>query len=102
LAQPQLAFSSQRARTHVPETHRVCQFVTNDNNMIIFPHPLCSQDLAPCAFTLLNGRRFETVSNIQSKQHAILWSIKENYFHVGFEEWGKKMASLYMFQTRLL
>jgi hypothetical protein len=70
----QLVFSSrQRARTHVPETQRVCEFVpnNNNNNMIIVPHPPYSLDLAPRHFALLNGR-FETLFDIQSKQHVIL------------------------------
>jgi transposase len=50
---------------------KTTEFVTN-NNMVIVPHTPYSPDLAPYDFALfpklkmkLNGRRFETVSDIQ-------------------------------------
>jgi hypothetical protein len=65
--------------------------------MVIVPHPPYSLDLAPCDFALfpklkmkLNGRRFETVSDIQRESQAVLDSIKENYFHGAFEAWKKQ------------
>jgi hypothetical protein len=33
----------------------------------------------------LKGRRFETVADIQRESQAVLYSIKENYFHGAFE-----------------
>jgi hypothetical protein len=89
LARPQLASSTpKRARSHVPENNRV---VTN-NNRVIVPHPPYSPELAPCDFALfpklkmkLNGRRFETVSDIQRESQAVLDSIKANDFHGAFE-----------------
>jgi hypothetical protein len=49
------------------------------------PHPPCSPDLAPCDFALFpklkvkqKGRRFETVSDIQSESQTVLDSIQEN------------------------
>jgi hypothetical protein len=38
----------------------------------------------------LNGRRCETVSEIQRESQAVLNSIKENDFHGAFEAWGGK------------
>jgi hypothetical protein len=38
----------------------------------------------------LKGRRFETVSEIQTESQAALDSIKENYFHRAFKEWEKR------------
>jgi hypothetical protein len=35
----------------------------------------------------LNGRHFETVSDIQRKSQAVLDGIKENEFHCAFEAW---------------
>jgi hypothetical protein len=35
----------------------------------------------------LKGGRFETVSDIQRESQAVLYSIKENYFHGDFEAW---------------
>jgi hypothetical protein len=71
-------------------------FVTN-NKLIIVPHPPCSPDLAACDFaffpklkTKLKGRRFETVSDIQTESQAVLDSIKENDFHGPFEAWRKR------------
>jgi hypothetical protein len=79
-------------------------FVTN-NNMVIIPHPPYSPDLAPSDFALfpklkmkLNGRRFETVSDIQ----RVLDSIKENDFYSASKAWKKTMGSLYTFPRRLL
>jgi hypothetical protein len=37
----------------------------------------------------LKGRCFETVSDIQRELQAVLYSIKENYFHGAFEAWKK-------------
>jgi hypothetical protein len=52
-----------------------------------------SPDLAPCDFALfpklkikLKGRRFETVSDIQTESQAVLDSIRENDFHGFFEK----------------
>jgi hypothetical protein len=90
---------------------KTTDFVTK-NSMVIIPHPPYSPDLAPCDFALfsklkmkLKGRRFETMSDIQSESQAVLDSIKENYIHGVFEAWKKKqktMGSLYMFPWRLL
>jgi hypothetical protein len=51
--------------------------------MVIVPHPPYSPDLTPCDFALfaklkmkLNGRCFETVSDIQRESQAVLDSIK--------------------------
>jgi hypothetical protein len=38
----------------------------------------------------LKGRRFETVSDIQSESQAVLDSIKDNDFHDAFEAWKKR------------
>jgi hypothetical protein len=60
------------------------------------PHPPYSLVLAPCDFALfaklkmkLKGRRFQTVSDIQTESQAVLASIKENDFHSTFEVWKK-------------
>jgi hypothetical protein len=45
----------------------------------------------------LQGRRFETVSDIQRESQAALNSIKENDFHGAIEV----MGSLYTFPRRL-
>jgi hypothetical protein len=37
----------------------------------------------------LNGRRFETMSDIQRESQAVLDSIKENDLHGAFEAWKK-------------
>jgi hypothetical protein len=37
--------------------------------------------------TKLNGRRFETVPDIQRESQAVLNTIKENDFHGAFETW---------------
>jgi hypothetical protein len=65
--------------------------------MVIVPHPPHSPDLAPCDFALfpelkmkLKGRRFETMSDIQSESRAVLDNIKENDFHSDFEAWKKR------------
>jgi hypothetical protein len=62
--------------------------------MVIVPHPPYSPKLAPCVFALspklkmqLKGRRFETVSDIQTKSQAVLESITGKDFHGAFEEW---------------
>jgi hypothetical protein len=60
--------------------------------MLIFPHPPYSLDLAPwfhlfCKLQMkLKGQRFDTVSDMQ----AVLYNIKENYFHVSFQGWKKQ------------
>jgi hypothetical protein len=71
------------------------EFVTN-NNMVIVPHPPYSLDSASCDFAFfhklkmeLKGRRFETVSDVQSELQAVLDSIKENYFHGASEAWKR-------------
>jgi hypothetical protein len=86
---------------------KATKFVTH-NNMIVIPHPAYSPDLAACYFALfpklkmkLKGRRFETVSDIQSESQAVLDSIKENDFYGVFEAWEKTMGSLYTFPGRL-
>jgi hypothetical protein len=68
-----------------------------NNNMVIFPHPPYSPDLAPCDFALfpklkmkLKGRRFETVSDIPRESEEVLDSSKENGFHGAFEAWKKR------------
>jgi hypothetical protein len=38
----------------------------------------------------LNGRRFETVSDIQRALQAVLDSIMGNYFHGASEAWEKR------------
>jgi hypothetical protein len=65
--------------------------------MVIVPHPSCLPDLAPCDFALcpklkmkLNGRRFETVSDIKRESLAVLDSIKENDFHSASEVWKER------------
>jgi hypothetical protein len=77
--------------------------------MVIVPYPPYSPNLDPCDFALfpklkmkLDGRRFETVSDIQRELQAVLNSIKENDFHGASEAWKKTMGSLYTFQRRLL
>jgi hypothetical protein len=64
--------------------------------MVIIPHLPYSPDLAPCDFALfpklkmkLEGRRFETVSDIQRESQAVLDNIKENYVHGVLEAWKK-------------
>jgi hypothetical protein len=71
------------------------EFVTN-NNMVVVSHTPCSPDLAPCDFILfpklkmkLNGRRFETMSDIQRESQAVPNNTKENYFRDAFEAWKK-------------
>jgi hypothetical protein len=39
---------------------------------------------------ILNGRCFETVSDIQRESQVVLNNIKENYIHGAFEAWKKK------------
>jgi hypothetical protein len=75
---------------------KTTEFVTN-KNMVIIPHLTYSLDLAPCDFTLfpklkmkLKGRRFETVSDIQTESQVVLGSIKENDFHAAFKAWKKR------------
>jgi hypothetical protein len=75
--------------------------------MVIIPHPPYLPILGPCDFALfpklkmkLKGRRFETVSNIQTDSQAVLDSIKENDFRVLLKR-GKKMGSLYTFPRSL-
>jgi hypothetical protein len=70
--------SRQRARPHALKT---TESVTN-NNMVIVPHSPYLSDLAPSDFALfpklkmkLNGRRFETVSDIQRESQGVLDSI---------------------------
>jgi histone-lysine N-methyltransferase SETMAR len=64
--------------------------------MVIIPHPPYSQDLNPCDFALfpklkikLNGRRFETMSDVQRESKVILDSFMENDFHGAFKAWTK-------------
>jgi hypothetical protein len=69
--------SQQCSRPHVPENH---EFVTN-NNMVIFPHPPYSPDLALCDFALfpklkikLKGRcvlKQSLTSKGNRKRHSI-------------------------------
>jgi hypothetical protein len=40
----------------------------------------------------LDGRRFETVSDIQRESQAVLDSIKENDLHGAFEVWRKRLG----------
>jgi hypothetical protein len=71
--------------------------------MVIVPHPSYSPDLVPCHFALfpklkmkLNGRGFETVSDIQRESQAVLDSIKENDFHgaeVCKKRWDRRIRS---------
>jgi hypothetical protein len=42
--------SSQNAHAHM--SLKTTEFVTNNNNMVITPHPPYSLDLAPCDFAL--------------------------------------------------
>jgi hypothetical protein len=56
---------------------KTTEFVTS--NMVIVPQPPYLPDLAPCDFALfpklkmeLKGRRFETVSDIQTESQAVL------------------------------
>jgi hypothetical protein len=74
---------------------KTTEFLTN-NNMVIIPHPPYLPDLAPCDFNFfpklkmkLEGRHFETVSDIQRESQDVLNSIKENDFHGGYEVWKK-------------
>jgi hypothetical protein len=74
---------------------KTTEFVTG-NNVVIVPYLPFSPDLAPSDFALfpklkmkLNGRRFETVSDIQRESQAVLDSIKENDLHGAFEAWEK-------------
>jgi hypothetical protein len=85
---------------------KTTEFVTN-NNMVIVPYAPYSPDLAPVIpppppplKMKLKGRRFETVSHIQSESQAVLDSIKENDFHCAFEAWKKTIVSLYMVRSQ--
>jgi hypothetical protein len=76
---------------------KTTEFLTNNNNMVIVPHPSYLPDLVPCDYTLfpklkmkLKGRHFETVSDIWRESQAVLDSIKENEFHGAFETWKKR------------
>jgi hypothetical protein len=50
----------------------------------------------------LKGRRFETVSDIQSESQAVLDSIKENDFHCAFEAWKSNGIALYVPKETIL
>jgi transposase len=76
---------------------KTTEFLTNNNNMVIVPHPPYLPDLAPCDFALfpklkmkLKGRRFQTVSDIQRESQAALDSIQDNDFRGAFEAWKKR------------
>jgi hypothetical protein len=76
--------------------------------MVIVHHPPYSPDLAPYDISLfpkckmeLKRLRFESVSDIRRKpyavlQYAVLYSIKENYFHGTFETWKKDGIAAYV------
>jgi hypothetical protein len=82
--------------------------VTN-NNMVIIPHPPYSPDLGPYDFALfrklrvkLNGRWFETVSDIQKDRKLCFTALKKMTSTV-FWKLGKEkmMGSLYTFPRSL-
>jgi hypothetical protein len=84
---------------------KTTEFVTN-NNMVIVPHPPYS---APRDFTLfpklkmkLEGRRFETMSDIQRESQAVLNSIKENDFNGAFEVQKNSGIAVYIPKETIL
>jgi hypothetical protein len=87
---------------------KTADFVTN-NNMVIVPHSPYSPNLATFDFALflklkmkLKGRHFGTVSDIQRKSQALLYSIEENYFQGAFEAWKKDRTAVYVPKENIL
>jgi hypothetical protein len=76
--------------------------------MGIIPHPPYSP--APCDFTMLpkwkmklEGRRFETVSDIQRESQTVLDSIKEKDLHGTLEAWEKNDGiAVYILKVTIL
>ena len=71
------------------------RFLT-DNNMTVVPHPPCSPHLAPSDYLLfpklkmLNGRRFQTLEEIQVESQAVLNTLRENDFQECFRNWQRR------------
>jgi len=64
------------------------------NSIITRPHPPYSPDLAPCDFFLcpkmklqLEGRRFDTVEEIQRKSQNVLGIFREQDFQHAYQQW---------------
>jgi len=68
------------------------EFLTH-NSIITRPHPPYSPDLAPCDFVFpkmklqLEGRRFDTVEEIQRKSQNFLGMLQEQDFQHAFQQW---------------
>jgi transposase len=65
-----------------------------NHNMLSFPHPSYSPDLAPADFFLfpkmkiqLKGRHFHTVAEIQCESHKVMGSHTQNDFEATFQQW---------------
>lgn len=76
-------------------------FITRDflakNSIIVVLHPSYSLDLAPCDMGLLpklkirlNGRRCESIKEIQTVSQAVLDAFTENNFQKIFRQWKKR------------
>jgi hypothetical protein len=90
---------------HMHMSRTTTEFVTN-NNMVIIPHPLYSQDLAPCDFTLFPELKMKLrrllrqclTSKENHKQHST--ALRKMTSMVLLKH-GKTMGSLYMFPRGL-
>jgi hypothetical protein len=75
------------------------EFVTN-NNMVIIPHPLYSQDLALCDFALFPELKMKLRRLL--RQCLTLNSIEENDFHGAFEAWKHDGIDVYIPKETIL
>ena len=73
------------------------EFLAQSNTLPLLPHPPYSPDLAPADFFLfprmklkLKGRRFVTISEIQSESQRVLDSLTNEDFHTAFQEWQNR------------
>lgn len=87
----------------------ICSHVIKRNCLtaylsIVVPNPPYSPDLAPCDFflfpkikTMLKGRRFTTVSEIQTESQTVLDSLEETDFQRAFlalqKRWERYVAA---------
>ena len=72
------------------------RFLT-DNNMTVVPHPPYSPHLAPSDIFLfpklkmkLEGRRFQTLEEIQAESQAVLNTLRENDLQECFKNWHRR------------
>jgi hypothetical protein len=71
--------------------------VSREIQKAVIPHPPYSLELTPCEFFLfpkiklnLEGRRFDTIEEIQAKSQRVLDTLTEKDFQEAFQQWRRR------------